>query len=138
VVSWWRTGPTMVMTVDRTATPMAPPSCRLALNTVDARPVAAGEMVAKAAACMLNITCGMAYPRPNINNRIHHRLVWAPLSDMRAVNTAMDTSPPAMTRRGPKRGYSTRLTTWAPSMTPMASGNVLSPDCRAERPRPSW
>ena len=27
---------------------------------------------------------------------------------------------------------------WAPTITPMASGKVLSPDCRADRPRAIW
>jgi hypothetical protein len=38
------------MTVVNTATPIAPPSWRTALNMVEARPVAAEEIVANAAA----------------------------------------------------------------------------------------
>ncbi len=45
--------PEIVRDVVRTATPDAAPSCRSALNRVEARPVSAGEMRAKAAACVL-------------------------------------------------------------------------------------
>src|SRR3954451_8160422 len=43
--------PIAEITVLRMATPAAPPSCRPALNMVDARPVVAGVPVADAAAC---------------------------------------------------------------------------------------
>src|ERR1700749_2658992 len=45
-----RVTPTAVITEVSTATPTAPPSWRSALNVVEARPVSAGEIRAKAAA----------------------------------------------------------------------------------------
>src|ERR1700678_1727099 len=121
---WWRIGPTALRTVLNTATPMAPPSWRWELNRVDALPVDAEEMVANAAACMLTITNGIEKPSANISRRIHHRLVWAPDRDMSAVKQAMPLRPPAINREGPNLGYNSRLTAWAPTITPRASGNV--------------
>jgi hypothetical protein len=52
-------GPTALITVLKIATPMAPPSWRLALNSVDALPVDIEGMVEKAAACILTMTWEM-------------------------------------------------------------------------------
>ena len=73
-----------------------------------------------------------------MSNRAHHRLVCGPSRASRAIDAAVPASPRVMWRRGPSRGYSTRLASCAPAMTPNASGNVLSPEPSALRPRPSW
>ena len=126
------------MTVVSTATPTAPPSCRVALNIVAARPVAAGVMVAKDAAWTGTNTWAMDRPRVSMSSRAHHRLVCGPSRASRPIEIAVPVRPMVMWRRGPSRGYSTRLASCAPAMTPRASGNVLSPAPSALRPRPSW
>jgi hypothetical protein len=126
------------ITVVSTATPTAPPSWRAALNIVAARPVAAGVMVAKEAAWTGTNTWAMDSPRVSMSSRAHHRLVCGPIRASRPIEIAVPDRPPVMRRRGPSRGYSTRLASCAPAMTPNASGNVLSPAPSALRPRPSW
>ena len=132
------TGPTATMTVVSTATPIAPPSCRIALNMVAARPVAAGVIVANDAACTGTNTWAMNSPSVSMSSRAHHRLVCGPIRASRPIEAAVPTSPIVMWRRGPSRGYSIRLASCAPAMTPSASGNVLSPEPSALSPRPSW
>ena len=51
---------------------------------------------------------------------------------------AMITRPTTMTRRGPSAGYTKRVTSWAPVITPNASGKMLSPACKAFSPNASW
>ncbi len=126
------------MAVVSTATPTAPPSCRIALNIVVARPVAAGVIVANAAAWTGTNTCAMDSPRVTISSRAHHRLVCCPISASRAMEAAVPASPMLMSRRGPSRGYSARLASCAPAMMPSASGKMLSPETSALSPRPSW
>jgi hypothetical protein len=105
---------------------------------VAARPVAAGVMVANDAAWTGTNTCAMARPSVSMSSRGHHRLDCGPSSASRPIDTAVPTSPMVMCRRGPSRGYSHRLASCAPPITPNASGNVLSPAPSALRPRPSW
>src|ERR1700723_2334520 len=122
------TGPTSTMTVVSTATPTAPPSWRTALNMVEARPVAAGVIVANDAAWTGTNTWAMARPSVSMSSRAHHRLVPGPSSASSPTATAVPHSPVVMGRGGPSRGYNTRLASCAPPITPNASGNVLSPD----------
>ena len=92
------------MAVVSTATPMAPPSCRIALNIVEARPVAAGVIVAKAAAWTGTNTWAMDSPRVSMSRRAHHRLVCDPIRASKPIEAAVPVSPMLMCRRGPSRG----------------------------------
>jgi len=87
-----------------TATPMAPPSCRIALNIVEARPVAAGLMVAKAAAWTGTNTWATDSPSVTMSSRAHHRLVCGPIRASRPIDAVTPASPTVMWRRGPSRG----------------------------------
>ena len=95
-------------------------------------------MVANDAAWTGTKTWAMDSPRVSMSSRAHHRLVCGPIRASRAIDAAVPVSPMVMCRRGPSRGYSTRLASCAPAITPSASGKVLSPEPSALRPRPSW
>ena len=88
---WWVV-PIVAMTVVSVAIPTALPSWREALNRVEARPVAAEVMVAKAAACEGANTCAIATPSSSIIARIHHRLVEKPTSVIRLMLVATPAS----------------------------------------------
>lgn len=100
---WWVV-PIVAMTVVSVAIPTALPSWREALNRVEARPVAAEVMVAKAAACEGANTCAIATPSSSIIARIHHRLVEKPTSVIRLMLVATPARPPMTSRRGPSLG----------------------------------
>ena len=76
------------MTVVSTATPIAPPSCRIALNMVEARPVAAGVIVANDAACTGTNTWATDSPSVSMSSRAHHRLVCGPSRASRPIEAA--------------------------------------------------
>ena len=94
--------PTAEITVVRIATPAALPTWRAVLNTVDARPVAAGLIVANAAACDGTKTCAIASPTPNITARTIHRLVSKPTSVSAPITAARRPGQSVITPRGPK------------------------------------
>src|SRR5215472_13020375 len=121
-----------------TATPIAPPSWRTALNIVDARPVAAAVIVANPAAWSGTKMLPIASPRVTSRIRGHHRLVVGPRRPSRPIDTAVPRSPTITCLRGPSRGYSTRLASCAPAITPNASGKMDNPAPSADSPRPSW
>ena len=104
----------------------------------EARAVAAGVMVANEAAWTGTNTWAMNNPSESRSSRAHHRLVCGPSSASSPIEAAVPVSPRVRWRRGPSRGYSTRLASCAPPMTPNASGKVLSPEPSALKPRPSW
>src|SRR3984957_20812661 len=83
------TGPTSTMAVVSTATPIAPPSWRTALNMVEARPVAAGVMVANDAAWTGTNTWAIDTPRVSTCSRAHHRLGPGPSSVSRPIEAAV-------------------------------------------------
>ena len=76
----------------------------MTLNTVEARPVASGEIEANAAACAGTKTWPIANPRQNIRSRIHRRLVCAPTRVISPIEAVTPSSPRAMFRRGPSTG----------------------------------
>jgi len=92
------------MTVVSTATPIAPPSWRKALNMLAARPVAAGVTVANDAAWTGTNTCAMDSPRVSMSSRAHHRLLSGPSTASSPIETAVPVSPMLMCRRGPSLG----------------------------------
>ena len=67
--------PTPMSTVERTATPTALPTWRMVLKKVEARPIAAGEILAKEAAWVGTMTCAIISPSTNMTTRMSHRLV---------------------------------------------------------------
>src|SRR5213079_1960904 len=64
-----------VNTVVKTATPTDAATCRLVLNSDDARPVSADLIVENVAVCDATNAKLIAAPRRNMSPRIHHRLV---------------------------------------------------------------
>ena len=68
-------------------------SCRIALNMVEARPVAAGVIVANDAAWTGTNTCAMDSPSVNMSSRAHHRLVCGPSSASSPIDAAVPVRP---------------------------------------------
>ena len=130
--------PTAEITVVRIATPAALPSCRAVLKTVDARPVAAGLIVANAAACDGTKTCAIDRPSAE-HQRPHDPQVGVEADERERPDHRGDdrSARSSSRRRGPKFAYS-RVANCAPIMTPIASGNVDRPEPSADRPSPSW
>ena len=89
------------ITVVRSATPSALPTCRAVLNSVDALPVAAWLIVANAAAWDGAKTWATQTPRPNISTRTIYRLVEKPIKVNEPMIAAMPSKPATSRRRGP-------------------------------------
>ncbi len=83
---------------------MAPPSCRTALNIVDARPVSADGIVANATAWAGTNTCAMKKPSVNISARANHRLEVADSAASSPIEAATPSRPSVIWRRGPRAG----------------------------------
>ena len=99
--------------------------------------VRTGEMVAKDTAWAPTNTCPTPNPMAKRNSRDHHRLVVPSIRDINARAPAIHTRPKVMSRRGPRTRNSNRLASWAPTITPMAAANELSPEASGLMPRPS-
>ena len=67
----------------------------------DARPVAVGVMVAKAAACMGRKAYAIPAHMRNMSPRISHKLVSLPIRHRSDIIIATPVRPAAMSRRGP-------------------------------------
>src|SRR6266851_7314878 len=91
-------------TVVRTATPTDAATCRLVLNSDDARPVSSDLIVENVAVCDATNAKLIATPRRNMSPRIHHRLVSRLISRKRAEVTHRPVRPIANIRRGPRWG----------------------------------
>jgi hypothetical protein len=123
-------------TADRSATPTALPSCLPALNSGVALAMPARGIVAIEIACDGMNTDATPSPSPSRSSRTSHRLVPAPTRARSASVTATTTDPVAVSQRAPIRGSSTRVTSWPPTMTPIAAPTLVSPDSSAESPSP--
>ena len=99
--------------------------------------MSAGEMVANDEAWTAMTVKPFANPLQRVSSRITQMLVSSPTASPSRQKTVITPHrPPIAMRRGPTRGYM-RAAIWELVHTPMAPGNVVSPELSAEAPRAS-